>query len=248
MRLRILSDLHLEFEDWTPPSVEADIVVLAGDINKRNRAVPWIVRHFPDVPVVYIAGNHEFYGSSISGVLGKIRESVSGRSIHFLENQSVEIQGVIFLGCTLWTDFRLHGSPSSAGPEIARRMNDYRCIRVTPAYRRLNGRDSTAIHMESRSWLEQSLERIGDRRAVVISHHAPSARSLEPGFATDVLSGAYASPLDELVANSKIAAWIHGHTHRSVDYRIGTTRVVSNQKGYPDQTGTGFDPALVIEI
>ena len=248
MRIRVLSDLHLEFGNWTPPSAPADVVVLAGDINKRDRAVEWIKLHFSDVPVIYIAGNHEFYGSNTSGVFSKLRESVAGSSIRFLENEAAEINGTVFLGCTLWTDFNLFGAPEHSAPIAVKAMNDYRQIRVVPGYRRLSGLDTAGFHRTSRRWLGDELARNAGRDVVVVCHHAPSSQSLAPEAAHQIVSAAYASPLDEFVQTSKARLWIHGHTHRSVDYLLGATRVLSNQKGYPDQTNTGFVPDLVVEI
>ena len=248
MRIRVLSDLHLEFGDWYPPSAAADVVVLAGDIHKINRAVEWIKRHFADVPVIYIAGNHEFYGSNTSGVISKIRVSVADTSIRFLENEETEINGTVFLGCTLWTDFNQFGSPEDSASAAVKAMNDYRKIRVVPGYRRISGRDTAGFHRNSRRWLEEALLRNIGRDMVVVTHHAPSAQSLPPETAQEIVSAAYASCLDELVESSGARLWIHGHTHLSVDYQLGSTRVLSNQKGYPDQKNTGFVPDLIAEI
>ncbi len=249
MRLRILSDLHLEFDDWVPPAADADVVIIAGDLHKQSRGIPWLIRHFGGTPVIYVAGNHEFYGAKLPDELDKLKTATGSQpGLHFLENESIRIGDVTFLGCTLWTDFNLHGDPAVAGRTAAAGMNDYRQIRVTPGYRRLRGHDTARYHALSRQWLEQEFARLTGSQFVVISHHAPSARSLDPGFAEDTLSAAYASRLDDFVAASGAAMWIHGHTHRSVEYQLGGTRVLANQKGYPDQLGTGFEPTLVATL
>jgi 3',5'-cyclic AMP phosphodiesterase CpdA len=249
MRLRILSDLHLEFDDWVPPAVDADVVIIAGDLHKQSRGIPWLIRHFGGTPVIYVAGNHEFYGAKLPDELGKLKTAAASQpGLHFLENESVLIGEVTFLGCTLWTDFNLHGDPALAGRTAAGSMNDYRQIRVTPGFRRLRGHDTARFHARSRSWLEQEFARLRATRFVVITHHAPSPLSLEPAFANDPLSPAYASRLDDLVATSGAMLWVHGHTHHSVDYRIGATRVLANQKGYPHQADTGFVSDFVVSI
>lgn len=248
MRLRVLSDIHLEFGDWTPPAAEADVVILAGDIHKGDRAAAWIGRHFPAVPVIYIAGNHEFYGGDVQGVLRDLRALDQPAKARFCENRAVEMGDVVFLGCTLWTDFNLQGDPATAGAYAASNMNDYRLIRVQPEFRKLKGRDTARYHAASRRWLEGELERFRDRRVVVVTHHAPSARSLDPVFELDLLGAAYASDLEDLIKKTRPVLWIHGHTHRSVDYTVGRTRVLANQRGYPDQTDTGFQPELVVDI
>lgn len=248
MRLRILSDLHLEFENWTPPPADADVVIIAGDLHRATRGVPWIEQHFPSVPVIYLAGNHEFYGETVETVLSDLRKVTQFSRIHFLENGSVELGGVVFLGCTLWTDFNLFGDSVAAGQHAAVSMNDYRLIRTQPFQRRLKGRDTASYHARSRRWLEAELIRRRGQKIVVATHHAPSAQSLDPNFGGDLLGAAYASALDDLIVRSGPVLWIHGHTHRSVDYLLGGTRVLANQRGYPDQFDTGFQPALVVEI
>lgn len=247
MRLRIFSDLHLEFGDWEPPAADADVVVLAGDTHKDIRGLPWIEQHFPGKPVLYLAGNHEFYGSQIDSVLEHLAE-VPRPGFHFLENRSVELGDVVFLGCTLWTDFNLFGDPSRAGQHAAAGMNDYRLIRYTPEYRKLKGRDTAGFHARSRRWLEEELTKHRGRKIVIVTHHAPSPQSLDPRFAQDLLGAAYASNLEAMVQSSGASLWVHGHTHRSVDYQIGTTRILANQRGYPDQDHTGFRPDLVVEV
>ena len=248
MRIRIFSDVHLEFEDWHPPKVAADVVVIAGDLHVKRRGFAWIREHFRDVPVVYIAGNHEFYGSLLPDEVGWLRQEAAAAGVNYLENQAVEIGGTVFLGCTLWTDFRLLGDPGIAGPVAASLLNDYRQIRTAPQYRRLKGRETAASHAASRVWLQTSLKEFAGKPIVVVTHHAPSARSIHPDSAGELVSAAYASALGPLVETSGAALWIHGHTHHSVDYDIGQTRVVANQRGYPDQFGTGFIPDLVINI
>ena len=83
---------------------------------------------------------------------------------------------------------------------------------------------------------------------VIVTHHAPSLRSISPVFDQDLLNAAFASALDEMVAASEVPLWVHGHTHHCVDYRIGNTRVVSNQRGYPQEAVPGFNPRLVLVL
>jgi len=249
MRLRIFSDLHLEFGDWTPPPAQADVIIIAGDLHKGARGIPWLERHFAGTPVVYVAGNHEFYGSELPDELSNLQAiAAQFAGLHFLENESVRIGDTVFLGCCLWTDFNLFGDPAIAGRAAAAGMTDYRQIRVTPGYRRLRGHDTALFHARSRRWLEAAIELHRGTNLVIVTHHAPSPQSLNPSFGNDLLSAAYASRLHDLVAASGAALWVHGHTHHSVDYRIGSTRVLANQKGYPDQTDTGFVPDLVVSI
>lgn len=247
MRLQILSDLHREFEPFDLPHVEADVLVLAGDIERGTRGLAWAAEVAGERPVVYVAGNHEYYGHALPKLTADLRMEVCA-PVRYLERDCTEIGGMRFFGCTLWTDFQLLGNAAVARDTAQLKMNDYRKICVSPQYRRLRTSDTLALHHQSRRWLESAAERGETRGAVIVTHHAPSARSLAPGWPDDWLAPAYASDLESLIEASGAALWIHGHTHRPVDYRIGGTRIISNPRGYPGEAVSGFDPALVLEL
>ena len=114
MRVHILSDLHLEFGDYAPEQTGADVVILAGDIHVGCHGIKWVKEHFPEQSVIYVLGNHEFYHHSISGVFKEFGAATGGGNICLLENQSVQIGGFTFLGCTLWTDFKLWPNAGTA--------------------------------------------------------------------------------------------------------------------------------------
>jgi len=112
MKLLVLSDLHLEFAPFVPEPAAvaaADVVVLAGDISPGTKAIAWARQAFPGKPVVYVAGNHEFYRCDWDKLPGALREEAKKHDVHFLENEAVTIEGVRFVGATLWTDFALFG-------------------------------------------------------------------------------------------------------------------------------------------
>lgn len=245
--LYVLSDLHREFAPFSPdvpPGV--DVVILAGDIDNGTKGLDWARAVFPKLPVVYVAGNHEYYGEAIPKLTQNLRERAQQLDVAFLENDAVEIEGVHFLGCTLWTDLELLGTEPWRADAIRRTMVDYRSIRVSPAYRRLRPTDTAALHARSRRWLRNAMH--GARPTVVVTHHAPSLKSIAPQHADDPVTAAYASHLDDLIQDGAPEVWIHGHTHHSVDYRIGSTRVLSNQRGYEDEPGVGFDESLVVTV
>ncbi len=127
-------------------------------------------------------------------------------------------------------------------------MRDYRKIRIDPQYRKLMPSDTLGWHRASGRWLEKQLAEPFDGKTVIVSHHAPSPRSIQPEFARDELSAAYASNLESLIESSGAALWIHGHTHFNVDYIVGQTRVMTNQRGYVDEPSANFNPKLVLEI
>jgi Icc-related predicted phosphoesterase len=248
MRLRVLSDLHLEMGPIELPRVDAHVVVLAGDVGVKTRGLEWAARQFPDMPVIYVPGNHEYYGAAIPKLTDKLRQAAAGTHVHVLEQEQVTLGGVTFLGCTLWADLALFGDPRIGAIDAGAQMTDYRRIRVTPGYRRLRPADTQRIHAACRMWLEQRLADRPPGPLVVVTHHAPSPRSLESATASEPVSAAYASNLETLVERSGAALWVHGHIHRAADYWIGTTRVVCNPRGYPEERGTGFEPGLAIEV
>lgn len=247
MRIHVLSDLHIEFEDFEPPAVEADLVVLAGDVDLGVRGVRWAKEAFAGRPVVYVPGNHEYYRNSIPDLTDKLRVEAAHSNVHVLDNDIYEFGGISILGSTLWTDLALYGNAAAGAASVADVMVDYRAIRVSPKYRRLTPADTAAFHRKAVAWLRSELSgRSGS--SVVVTHHAPSEASLSPFYKGDPVNAAFASNLENLVAEFEPALWVHGHSHHNVDYSLGATRVICNPRGYPDEQGAKFDPALVVGI
>lgn len=233
MKIRLLSDLHHEHFDGRRqlPEVEADVVVLAGDIHSHLEGLHWARETFADSEIVYVAGNHEFYSSEMTDLTQAMRNIARALEIHFLENDEARIGPARFLGATLWTDFQLYGADGYApAHELAlQSMPDFSCIDwfggdFTPE-------QSIALHQASRDWLAEQLARPHDGPTLVVSHHAPSALSIPPQFVGNPLSPAFASNLDELVAQADY--WLHGHVHDALDYRIGRARVLANPAAIP---------------
>ncbi|QQF02438.1 metallophosphoesterase [Sinorhizobium meliloti] len=255
MKIWIISDLHLEFGQpfvQSPPR-DADILVCAGDLLTRGivPSIEWLATNIPfSMPVVFTAGNHEYYGASVQD---SIRDARLLRDrhprIHFLENEAVDIGDVRFVGATLWTDFRLNrGDPELAMVAAETGMNDYRKIKFSKLpYRKFKPIHAYRKHYESRAFLKSALQEAPARTTVVVTHHAPSGRSIPPEFRGDPLSACYASDLESLIVEGRPALWVHGHVHQKVDYRIAESRVVANPRGYPGE-GNSFDPHLVIKI
>jgi predicted phosphodiesterase len=232
MKIHVLSDLHTEFAPFDPPETDADVVVLAGDTATGTRGIELARDWFPGRPVLYVAGNHEFYRESTPRLQRKLAEAARVAGIHYLENREAVIDGVRFLGCTLWTDFELFGERQNSMEAAQAAMNDFRLIRVDPDYRRFRPADARVSHLISLDWLVQRLEAPFDGPTVVVTHHAPSLRSVL-----------------EWLLDGRVAVWIHGHTHVCLDYELGGTRIVSNQRGYADLDPVeGFDPLRVVEV
>jgi len=139
MRLRVLSDLHLEHFDGHRelPPAEADVVVLAGDIHRRAEGLAWARQQFPDLPILYVPGNHEFYGTSMPLLRQELALEAARYDIELLDNRSVTIGGVRFYGTTLWTDFALYADDPTRNPldteaKALRYMPDFRIITTAP--------------------------------------------------------------------------------------------------------------------
>ncbi len=247
MKLHILSDLHIEFGPFEPPLTDADTVVLAGDIGVGNEGLEWAATRFRHVPVIYVPGNHEFYGYDV-GLLDELRTDAPA-NVHVLDNEVVELDRVRFLGCVLWSDFALYGEAQRASAmQCAREgVNDFAQIRNGD--RAFDPRDAADWHVLNRSWLAERLAEPFAGRTVIVTHHAPSPRSIAPQHPHDLTWAAFASNLEGLMAYSDIVLWIHGHMHDSFDYEVDDTRVVCNPRGYhPHWLNNGFVPDLVVEI
>jgi Icc-related predicted phosphoesterase len=249
MKILIFSDLHLEFGVFELPKIEADIVVLAGDIHPGLKGLEWAKKSFPNKTVLYILGNHEYYGYAIPKLTNKLREKALGSQVHILENDKFEIDGFKFLGSTLWTDFKLFGEANIARQEAQWAMNDYYKIRVDPHFRKLRAIDTQVLHSKSISWLKSEFDE-NPQKTIVITHHAPSYQSLPKtkNSNLDLLNAAYASSLDEFIINNRPILWIHGHIHESQDYKIGNTRVVSNPRGYAFEESPSFRREFIVEV
>ncbi len=248
MKLHILGDVHVEFEAFDPPDTDADVVLLAGDIHVGQKGLAWAAAKFPTKPVVYVLGNHEYYGQALPKHTERMKARCAGSNVQVLENATLTLDGITFLGCTLWTDFELLGDPRIAGYAATQKMNDYRKIRVSPSYRRLRSLDTAIEHRRSLRWLKTTLASGDPAKTVVVTHHAPSPRSLAARYSEDILSAAFASDLDDFVSACGAALWVHGHLHCSSDYVLGRTRVVCNPRGYPDERNPDFVPDLVVAL
>ena len=171
MRIHVLSDLHIEFGDFQYPEVDADLTILAGDIHVKRNGLKWILEAIPDRPVIYIMGNHEFYGERLPRLTEKLKDQAAGTNVHVLENDCFELDGFRFFGATLWTD--MVGSI-----EAQQTMNDYKRIRHHPSYRKLRPVNTRAEHQNSVTQLGKFLNSGDPAKSIVVTHHAPSLLSL----------------------------------------------------------------------
>jgi predicted phosphodiesterase len=261
MKLFLTSDLHTEHaqhnfdphEDYdclrfSYPE-EVDLIVLAGDIGEGTMGLEWARHHFDDKEIVYVPGNHEYYDGDLA-IIDDMRLTARALGIHLLHNDSVTIQGVRFLGATLWTSFDSYSHTAIA--EAERTMRDYDYIRCKQWWADAGNRekalslmkpDSTfgfdpeffsptvayLLHQAALAWLAEQLDTLHNGKTVIVTHHAPSLRSLRD------IDHAYATDLEAFIASraDKIDLWCHGHSHVPVDYELANVRIVSNPRGYP---------------
>jgi predicted phosphodiesterase len=250
MKLRILSDLHLEVAPWTPPPASQDVVLLAGDIGLNGEGVSWAIRHF-DCPVLYVPGNHEHYGSSLEEGLELLRMKAHGSCVRILSDEEVVLGGVRFLGATLWTDYRLGGREPLSILLAPQMVQDFRYIQVS-GMQPLVPSHILEMHQASRRFLHRRSSTFPGK-TVVITHHAPSYQSVEREArltGSRVVPSYYGSSLEHTFKG--IDLWVHGHVHAGADYTVGQTRVLCNPRGYArdlsSRMNRQFQPDLVVEI
>lgn len=273
MRVQYASDLHLEF-GWfkSGGSIShvlrpvAPVLVLAGDIGNpqkaqytdflRTCATQW--EH-----IIVVAGNHEFYNKrtatewekgwgtpdSVADRLEMCRAAsvAAGDNVHFLDRGSVDIGGVRFLGCTLWSD------TTGAEELIERRMADCRVICPDKSVlKAATAEDLKTWHVRDRDWLVAELDacRAEGRGAVVVTHHLPSFDLVASRWAGNPLNAGFASALDDLI-EEPVRTWICGHTHTAGIVHKGAGRripCVLNPRGYPDEEGCGYRPDIFVDV
>jgi len=250
----------------------ADVIVAAGDIGSGVNAVGFLRMVFPEKPVIYVTGNHDYWGGEIYSVHRKIAEACTGTNIHFLQGgDTVEMEGVLFCGATLWTDYMLTDSVYALDNAL-NLMNDFRRIRIRrnsanvfrkeEAPGKLKPKYLLSFHRQHLTRIKEVMAQalLDDKPLIVVTHHAPSAQSLWFDSERAAMQGmkmfgykesdpSYASHLDHLMQGEGAPQyWIHGHTHVAVDYRIGNTRIVSNPKGYAQGDETGWAAGRHFEV
>lgn len=248
MKVRVVSDLHVNHQRDIGRSIaievtldpDFDVLVIAGDLcdfDDIYRSIEIFCLAAAPKPVVYVLGNHEGIGGTWAAALQEARRAAATHeNLHVLEQQTVELLGQRFVGCTLW--FGHDGEPKPTDGL----MPDFRHIR--DLYDRIEELGSS-----SRAFLAKNV-REGD---VVITHHLPHLRSVVPQEAGSPTERYFVHNVSSIVERAGASLWVHGHTHSSCDYVAGTTRVVCNPFGYvhhrcPDEPNKRFNPALTISV
>jgi hypothetical protein len=258
MKIQLLSDLHLESESFEPlPQPGAELLVLAGDIDSSwqgyERFAGW------PVPVLVVAGNHEFDGRELTQAWPAFRGRCTQLGLTLLESESVVLSSrdgsrVRFAGSVRWCDFDAFGS---AGRERALRAGAY-FQRVMAATIEGAPFDAAAVRREAqacRGWLSTALQEPPAGRwdrTVAVTHFAPSLRSADPRYGPLPSTASFCNADDDLLPHA--STWLHGHLHCRHDYRVvhpdgRVTRVVSQARGLEAKgESEGFDAGLLIEV
>lgn len=275
MKIQIASDLHLEFDRGARAGIvvdtseERDLLILAGDIELGTKADEFILEQLEFSDVLYILGNHEGY----KNVLPKVKTAFSNlnpksttkrinrqakelgydTTFYFLENDAVEIDGVRFLGCTLWTDFQ--NENAMVMNYAQQKMNDFHIIYESeskddfPRYTIMRPEVVLGYHKKSVEFLKEELAKEFDGKTIVVTHHLPSWQSIAYAYKDSDVNGAYASDLEYLMYDYQPDIWIHGHTHSSFDYMVDNTRILCNPRGYfPNQLNGNYNSSFIIEV
>lgn len=249
MRLWIVSDLHCDHYAWTPAQVPAhDVMIVAGDVhNSADDAIVelFAIAHRSRRPVIFVPGNHDHFGSTLAEQF----DGLSTGAVYVLAaGQSVVIGGVRFVGATLWTNFGLADDRYGSEAWAAKHMPEYQHVRradgtaIWPA-------DTCDAHAQHRAAIEAVLSTPHDGPTVVVTHHAPSRRSI--AGSVDIADAAFASDLEAMILQHQPELWVHGHVHQHLDYRFGNARILANPRGYQgDECGedSNFIEDLVVEV
>jgi UDP-2,3-diacylglucosamine pyrophosphatase LpxH len=264
-KIRYISDLHFGVNRRSPfvpkyTGEESDqILILAGDVCDSSCSG---INFLQDVcnnfkQVLYVFGNHEYYGCSITGakqyLLDQFNEIPS--NLHILDCETFETEDIVFIGATLWTD--LDGYNPNTVNIVSRCLNDCRMIRATDDRKdgMFNGDVWYNLHVKHRDYIKLQTMRAKEieKTPIVITHHAPSYQSVHEVFKGSDINGGFASDMDDLLERLEVPYWIHGHMHHVHDYILHNTRVLCNPHGYnmedlQQRAGVLFNPLATIEI
>jgi len=256
-RIRILSDLHSEGYKFKYNRLDEDVLVLAGDIGVGVKTVDFILNTFPhDLPIIFIGGNHEFYHNNFLNTKIKFKDAFSNTNVSYLDNASVVIGGIRFLGGTMFSNFGLFGEGERYFVEqaSARGINDFHCITTGFDGRKWTIKDCKEEFEKFDKYMKFALHEPFDGKTVVVTHFCPSIKSVHEKFAMSNITPFFSSDCEHLMGFSDL--WIHGHTHSSFSYYIGDTQVICNPKGYANENAEVnkdlgekcFNPNLIVEI
>ena len=249
MKIRLLSDLHMEGYPYYYDYAGEDLVVLAGDIHTQNRHRNLLDQIPSNVKVIMVAGNHEYYGAEFDS-MNQFFAGLENRypNFYYLQNESVHIDGVDFFGGTMFTDFELYGDPVQASRGVVNGIADFSWINKRDANgidKRWTPQDHVAEYRKFCAYLQYWLKQDHAKR-VVISHFVPHPVATDPKFEQSAANPYFIANMEQYMGWDGL--WLFGHTHHSVDVYIGNTRLLSNPRGYGSENVAGFVKNLIVEI
>ncbi|MDP3835436.1 MAG: metallophosphoesterase [Hydrogenophaga sp.] len=246
MNIQLLSDLHLEANpDFVPqPAPGADLLVLAGDVGSYQKRRDGSVMDEPDwglqrfarwpVPVLFVPGNHEYDALDVDEAHERLRETCERLGLLWLERETRMMQGVRFVGTTLWSDYDVLGQREKA----FRAANHYLVKMASERDGQLFDAEAMrALAMDCQRWLRQALAEPFDGTTVVVTHFAPTLHSMDPRYGKSPGTAGFCNALDDWLPQADL--WLHGHLHCPTDVQVGRCRIVANPLGYADKNEQG---------
>jgi Icc-related predicted phosphoesterase len=255
MKIQIFSDLHADvrWPAFLSIGADVDVVIAAGDICEGAEQAFAVLRTIvpKTVAIVMVLGNHEYYRRYVGDELAAARRLAKSYDIHLLENNSVEIGEIRFVGASFWTDYGVFGADRQAEVMAACRhgLNDHRLIgQSKQPWIRFRPDDALLMHQRSKNYIATELAKPAmASTTVVVTHHGPHPGSVHPRYQNDLLTGGFVSNCEELILAGRPTMWVHGHTHNCADHVVGATRVICNPHGYANENAA-FNPCLVVEV
>lgn len=278
MKIRLISDVHLEFGSFDLPVIEGEkdqVLCIAGDLNpafclhEKDKADKSTEAFFKTLQhrfknIIYVSGNHEYYYGDVAKDDQKFKDISDNYGVVFLQGESIVIDGVTFIGATLWTDF--DNQDPITMMEANRCMNDYNCIKDSSAVNRNDNYETYSwelhrftanralyIHDAHRKIIFEEIQiarlRDPEAKVVVMTHHAPHSLSIHENYRFSALNGAYYTDLEHELITYRPNLWMHGHVHNNFDYKIEETRIVCNPRGYHQyEENQEFNPEMILEV
>lgn len=250
MLLKIESDLHIDpcfCNPYVPNLDGIDVYVIAGDLAEYKHCMPYLktlCEKYPEVKIVYVAGNHEYWGTYYGKLKTAFKEfERQHKNFHYLENDTVIINGIRFIGATLWTSFR-NRNPIEMN-DAWQYMKDYKRIRWAHGSMPFSPQISATIHENSKKFVFDTLNN-SNEKSIIVTHH----RMFDSG-STRFLSSAYETELREelLECKNKPIMCISGHCHEAHRFIWDDILFISNPFGYyGHENNTGFNPDLVVGV
>lgn len=237
-----MSDLHLRRKDDFPfIQGDEDVVVLAGDLAEGTQGCGWIKRQNITVPVIYVPGNHEYYGQDIGTLNADFRKV---KHCNILNNKILEIDNVVFVGTVLWTDFDVFGNQPLHAEMTRRALNDY--LWIKRKWKTFTVQDQIAYNKVAIKFIEKVLRnKDATKKYVLVTHHC-AEWSIAHRYKNDPVTAGFATKLPYGM-EQEFNLWIHGHTHDHFDYKVGNCRIVCNPRGYTSEK-SGFINDLTVEV